>query len=109
VNEPQPAFTRHFRDDGSWYVTVDYWPDEMDISVQFLSTTEPALVRRTHNPEYFADEVTIRCANGEATYRLDHHGPVRGVHRAKAVRRRLVGDVLCRLPVTDRGGVLDGT
>ena len=63
--EKPPLFVGFYGEDGALQsVTVDYWPDRLRVSTAVLDVADPRFITRE------ADEITFRCANGEATYRI---------------------------------------
>ena len=77
-DQTPPTFTRLWP---SGALTVDHWPDRMHVKIELLGYA------RCEEFELAGDELVIRCANGEATYRVVGLDPATGLMDCVALRR----------------------
>jgi len=76
----EPTFTRRWP---NGELTVDNWPVRMRVKTELFSYARPQEFER------IGDLLMIRCANGEATYRVVETDPATGLLECIALRRTL--------------------
>lgn len=88
IAERPPIFTIHSPEDGPLRVTVDYWPDKLQIVAHLVDepSAPPGREAGWVHIERDGDQITIAVDNGEATYRIDALDAA-GLYHATALKR----------------------